>query len=445
MSIQIDGIVSGMDTTAMIGAMVGIYSIPKGLIEADIEKAEEKKEAVAGLKNRLEDLETALEDIEDEENFKVYKATHEETDAFSVSVDGTSIAGAYDIDITALARAELEVSEGFDDKTSTGVVAKGTLLVTYAGTETEITVDADNSSLTDVAALIDDIAGISAYVLDTGSATAPYVLVVQGEDTGADNTIEIDVSGLTSGGTAPTFTENRAASNAVVEINGIKVTSDGNTISNAVPGIDIELYQETAAAETVTVTMDKDGIRENVQAVVDAYNEVVSWVNQKSSYNADLAIKGPFVGETTVNRVMRGLQGIISDVYTSGDDLNSLSLAGLETQSSGKLELVADDFDDALDTYFDDISSLFTSASGFGAAMKDQIDVYIDPIDGTLESFQDSLESRIDEMEDQVASYEYRIERYETRLRAQFSAMESILGSMQGTSNYLAAFLNADD
>jgi flagellar hook-associated protein 2 len=445
MGIQIDGIVSGFDTTAMIGAMVGIYSIPKGLIQKDIEQTEKKKEAVAGLKNRLEDLETALEDIEDEENFKVYKANYEETDAFSVSVDGTSIAGAYDVEITALARAELEVSDGFADKSSTGVVAEGTLLITYAGTETEITLDEDNSSLTKLAALIDDIDGISAYVLDTGDVTAPYVLVVQGEDTGVDNTIEIDVSGLTGGGTVPTFTENRAASNSVVEINGIQVESDSNIISNVIPGIDFELFQETSAAETVTVTMDKDGIRKNVEAVVEAYNEVVAWVDQQSAYNADLGIKGPFVGETTVNRVMRGLQVIISDVYTSGDELNSLSLSGVETQSSGKLELDEEKFDEALDSYFDDVSSLFTNASGFGAAMKDQIDVYIDPIDGTLESFQDSLESRIDDMEDQVASYEYRIERYETRLRAQFSAMEAILGSMQGTSNYLAAFLSTND
>jgi flagellar hook-associated protein 2 len=231
----------------------------------------------------------------------------------------------------------------------------------------------------------------------------------------------------------------------VVEINGIQVESDSNIISNVIPGIDFELFQETSAAETVTVTMDKDGIRKNVEAVVEAYNEVVAWVDQQSAYNADLGIKGPFVGETTVNRVMRGLQGIISDVYTSGDELNSLSLSGVETQSSGKLELDEEKFDEALDSYFDDVSSLFTNASGFGAAMKDQIDVYIDPIDGTLESFQDSLEARIDDMEDQVASYEYRIERYETRLRAQFSAMEVILSSMQGTSNYLAAFLSTND
>ena len=133
---------------------------------------------------------------------------------------------------------------------------------------------------------------------------------------------------------------------------------------------------------------------------------------------------------------------MVSDTHDSSTDLNSLSLIGITTQTTGSLEMDADDFDDALDDYFDDVMNLFIEDDGFGASMKEQIDVYIDPVDGTLESFQDSLESRIDDMEDQVASYEYRIERYETRLRSQFSAMESLLGGMQGTSNYLNAFLS---
>jgi len=441
MSIQVDGIVSGMDTSAMVSAMVGVYSIPKDLLVESIDQTEEKKEAVAGLANRLEDLEDALEEIDDEDSFKVFKASYEETDAFAITVDGSSIPGAYDVNITSLARAELEVSEGFSDKSSTGVVGEGTLSVRYAGESTDITVDSDNSSLTKVAALIDDIEGLSAYVLDTGSASNPYKLVVQGEDTGSDNTIEIDTSALT-GGTELSFTENRTAADATVEINGIEVTSDSNSISSAVPGMDIELYQETSSSETVTVSMDKESIRENVQTVLDAYNEVVSWVTSKSVYNADADIKGPFVGETTVNRIVRGLQSVISNTYDSGDDLNSLSLAGIKTQSTGKVEMDSDDFDDALDEYFDDVMNLFIDDDGFGAAMTEQIDVYIDPVDGTLESFQDSLEERIDDMEDQVASYEYRIERYETRLRSQFAAMESLMGSMQGTSNYLSAFLS---
>ena len=63
-----------------------------------------------------------------------------------------------------------------------------------------------------LAAAIDEIDGLSAYVLNTGADSEPYKLVVQGEDTGTDNSISFDTSGLTGSGTVPSFTEQRAAS-----------------------------------------------------------------------------------------------------------------------------------------------------------------------------------------------------------------------------------------
>jgi flagellar hook-associated protein 2 len=336
----------------------------------------------------------------------------------------------------------LEVSQGFSDKSSTGEVAEGTLSVTYAGTSTEITVDSSNSSLEKLAAEIDAIDGLTAYVLDTGAATDPYKMVVQGNDTGADNTIAFDTSGLTVGAAVPSFTENRSAQDSSVDINGITVTGASNSINDAIPGLDIELYQTTSSAAEVTVGLDREEITANVQAVIDAHGEVVSWVNTKSAYNADLGIQGPFVGETAVGRIMRGLQTIVSNTYSGGESLDSLAVMGIKTQSTGKLSIDSEVFDAAMDEYLDDVVAMFTSDDGFSAAMKAKIDVYIDPVDGSLVSFEDSLEDRIDSLETQVSSYEYRIERYEARLRTKFSTMEAMLGGMQGTSNYLNAYLN---
>jgi flagellar hook-associated protein 2 len=93
MGITVDGIVSGMDTTALIGAMVSVYTVPKAALEKDIDDIGEKIEAIAGLNNRLEDLEKALEAIEDEDSFKVYKATYGDTDAFEVTTSGDAISG----------------------------------------------------------------------------------------------------------------------------------------------------------------------------------------------------------------------------------------------------------------------------------------------------------------------------------------------------------------
>jgi flagellar hook-associated protein 2 len=440
MGFGVDGLVSGMNTGAMVDAMVSVYSLPQKAIEADIADTTKKKSAVASVIAKLDKLDAAIESIEEEDDFKVYKADYEETSAFTVTTENGAIPGNYTIQVNSLAESELEISGGFDDKSSTGVLGEGTLSVTYAGTTTELTVDSSNSSLSKVAALLDDVDGISAYVLDTGASSEPYKLVVQGEDTGADNTIVLDASALT-GGAAISFTEQRAAADAEIEINGITVEDDDNTFGTAIPGLDIEVHQTTASAENVAVTLDTSKIEENVQNVVNKYNDVVSYVNTMSVYNSDLGIKGPLVGETTVMRVLRKLSSVVGTEYSSGDDINSLTLIGIKTESDGSLSLSSSDFQDGMEDHLDDVVGLFTSASGFGQAMRDTVDVYTDSVDGTLESYKDSLEERVRNMEDDVTAYDYRILRYEDRLRSQFSAMEAMLGGMQGTANYMSAYL----
>lgn len=444
MGFGVDGLVSGMNTGAMVDAMVAVYSLPQQAIENDIADTTKRKAAIASVIAKLDKLDDSIEDIEDEDDFKVYKAEYEETDAFAVTTENGAIPGNYTIKVNSLAETELEISGGFDDKSSTGVIGEGTLSLTYAGTTTSVTIDSTNSSLTEVASALDAIEGVSAYVLNTGADSEPFKLVVQGEDTGSDNTIEIDASAL-SGGTALTFTEQRSAADAEIEINGITVVDSDNSFGSAIPGLDIDIYQTNASAENVTVALDTDKIEQNVQGIVNSYNDLVNYVNQMSVYNSELGLAGPLVGETTVTRVLRNLASVVSEEYSSGDDLNSLSLIGIKTESDGTLSLNSGDFQDGLDDYLDDVVALFTDSDGFGQAMRDAVDVYTDSVDGTLESYKDSLEDRIRTLEDDVTAYDYRIKRYEERLRSQFSAMESMLGGMQGTSNYMSAYLGGQN
>ena len=157
MAFGVDGLVSGMNTGAMVDAMVAVYSLPQKALEKQIVDTEAKKQAISGVMNRLDKIDDAIEDIEDEDDFKAYKAEYEETDAFKVTTENGAIPGNYTIKVNSLADTELELSQGFDDKSSTGVVAEGDFSITYAGTAHSITIDSSNSSLSDLASAIDAI------------------------------------------------------------------------------------------------------------------------------------------------------------------------------------------------------------------------------------------------------------------------------------------------
>ena len=146
MAISVDGIVSGIDTTSLISELSEAYSAPKDLLEEDITDAENLQSAMTTLSGLLGDVSDALEEIEDIEDFRTFSASYEENDDLVVEASGEAIAGVYSVEIDSLATSELEASNAFADHTSSGVIAEGTLSVTYAGTTTEFTVDSSNSS-----------------------------------------------------------------------------------------------------------------------------------------------------------------------------------------------------------------------------------------------------------------------------------------------------------
>jgi flagellar hook-associated protein 2 len=437
--IGIDGIATGIDTTALIGAMTEAASGPKNALETRIDDYEDKKEKISELINLIGDMEDALEDIEDIGDFRSFKASYEENDAFDVSVDGEAVAGTYDITVGSIAKAELEISQGYASQTTDGVVGTGTISVDYGGTTSVVTVTSD-MNLAEVASEIDDIDGVTAYIMDTGDATTPYRLVIQGDDAGGDNTIT--VTDTLTGGTAPSFTESVSAADAKLTINGIAVEADSNTVTDAVPGMTINLSEITTETITVTVAPDPEAIEAKIQTFADAFNAIVSFVDTNSVFDSEAGLRGPFVGESSVGRVVEGLRSVIASEFTDlGQDYDALSIIGITTDSNGKLEIDSDTLQDLLNDEATEIANLFTGTGGFIEGMLAAIDVYTDPTEGSLAIRQDSLEDRIVDMEDQVEVYERRIERMTTRLRNQFTGLESLVGSLNGSGQYITAML----
>ena len=319
MAISVDGITSGIDTSSLISELSTAYGAPKDLIEAEVADYEALQSAMSELSGLLGEVSSALESIEDVEDFRSFSVAYPETDALIAEADGDAVAGVYSVEIDALATSELEVSQGFSDLSTLGVIAEGTLDVTYAGVTTSITVDSTNSSLVELAADIDDIDGVSAYVMNTGDASTPYRLVVQGEDTGSSNTVEIDTAGLTGGGSVPTFTEQTAASDASLSINGIAVTSESNTVDDSITGLSLELTGTTSQAIDVTVGLDAAGMEEKVQTFIDAYNAVIDYVDTNSNAADEESgiAAGVFNGDSSVRWISQTLAGSISSLYTA--------------------------------------------------------------------------------------------------------------------------------
>ena len=94
MTIAVDGIVSGLDTSSIIDSLVAVYSISKEGLEDDVASYEDKQEALTGLMSRLDDLGTSLETLNSSTNFRAFTASSSDETSVLAEATGEAIAGA---------------------------------------------------------------------------------------------------------------------------------------------------------------------------------------------------------------------------------------------------------------------------------------------------------------------------------------------------------------
>ncbi|MBM4366647.1 MAG: flagellar filament capping protein FliD [Deltaproteobacteria bacterium] len=444
MPITVGGIVSGIDTDSLIDKLVEAASVPMTVMEEDVDELEDLDDAYDELSELIEAAKTALEAIDSTADMRAATGTSSDEDAVAVTTDGTAVTGRYQIEVSQLAASETEVSQAYSDKDSTGVIPEGTLSITYAGTTTSLTIDSTNSSLSDLADLINEsISGVAAYIMDTGDATSPYRLVIAGLDTGADNTITVDTSGLTgTSGTVPSFTETSTATDATLTVNGITITHPDNDVDGVVEGITFNINEVTTSAVTINVETDIDTTVANIQSFVDAYNAMRKYINTHRAYDSENSIKGEFVGESLVVNMMRSMQTAISSAYTTGSTYTSLASIGFETQQDGTIELDTEALEEALEASPGEVGQLFeTDSGGFGDAFKALVEMYADEDEGFIATRQEAINDQIDVLEEDIEDFEERMAAYEERLAAQFLAMELAMAEMQDAAAQLEALL----
>lgn len=303
-----------------------------------------------------------------------YKATSSNS-AVSGTVDNSATAqpGQYSISVTSLAQAQSLATGTFADSNTTAI-GTGTLTIKVGSTTKSITVNSSNNTLSGIANSINSSnLGISASVVNTGSG---YRLVMSSQQTGTANAISISVqdsdgnntdsSGLSQlayDGTTNNLTQTVAAQDATFSINGINVTRSSNQVSDAIPGITLNLSTLTnGSPATLTVAQDTATAASYVQNFVDAYNKLQSLVATDTKYDSSTQTAGMFLGDSTVNGVMSQIRQQLSSLLPSsaGAAISSLAEVGISTNpQTGQLSFDQTKFTSQLQAHPQDVAALF--------------------------------------------------------------------------------------
>lgn len=432
-SFHVGGIVSGLDTETIISQLVAAASVPKTVLENKQAGLEKRKDAYTELSSRLTDLQTALTNLDTETEFRSVTGSSTNEDVATATVDGDGVIGTYNLVVSSLAESDMFVSQDtFAEADDSVTTTSGTYSITYAGTQTDVSVSAGTSLEDLVKAINDQVDGVTAYLMDTGSGLK---LVVSGNDTGAANTVSIS-SSLTS---LTSYDHASTATDAALTINGVPISSADNTINGVVQGATFDLVD--VGATKVKIGADTDKMVEKLTAFVTAYNSIITYVGSQSILDTTNNLKGPFVGETVTSRLTSSMKSTVASTYSASTVISALSQIGFETLQTGKLQINSSDLKDALNNNLDDVTALFTDSAGFNTALQDVLDRYIDSVDGTVTNRIDALGNSIDDIDTDISNFEDRMTAYEDRLRKGFTAMEIALGKLETAKSSLAALL----
>ncbi|HOP06908.1 MAG TPA: flagellar filament capping protein FliD [candidate division Zixibacteria bacterium] len=473
------GLSSGLDTDEIVDQMIELERGNAVLLESEVEY----KTSVITAYNTLEayflSLSTQVSSLSRSSTFNDYSVTVTDDDYLTATSTSGTTSGSYDIQVLSLARNHQIASQGFDDVTSNDLGTGTITLQIGDGAVTTITVDSTNNSLADIKNAINDAdMGISATLVNDGTDSNAYRLVLSGDNTGRKNKIDItcDLSGgldlnfdtgsfdvpetyssgtgttaevslgasasytgsenktytftvggtgeqtigtdtitinwtdgtnsgsfeVSAGDTEVTLTGDGAdgltlsfsdgimtagdeftvstftpllqeATDAKITLGSaggtgspITVTSTTNTFKNVIDGVTLTTKKVTGTDDSVTVQSELDisTIEDTIESFIDAYNEVVEFIDDQNTYDEDEETTGILFGETSVWSMQMSLRSIISGTIEGiTSKYNQLYTIGIHTQSDGTLEI--DDsskLQEALNNNLEDVINLFVGS-----------------------------------------------------------------------------------
>jgi flagellar hook-associated protein 2 len=437
---NISGLVSGMDSNAIIDAMKGVKEIQINNLKKQKAGIESQISKVGTIKSAMKELSTFLEDFKTDDEVIQYTGSTSDEDVLTVSTGAGALPGNYDIEVTQLAELEKNRSAAFDNTTSE--VTAGTLNITVKDedvVEIEITegmsmgevADAINASDAEVfASVIND--GTNVY-LQVSAKESGHVI---GEDPNSAIVITENYTGTE--GQALNLTQVTTAANATLNVDGLAVESTSNNVSEVLEGVTLELV-ETGDVQ-VTVQPDKAATRENLEEFVSMFNEAFIPIARELKVTEDTDYASSLAGDSSIKRLKLAMQTNVTKIVggTSGS-WSALSEIGIEMDPMGKLEIDSDKLDDALDKDIAGIADLFTMEdTGISDRIIDLMDPYIEDLEGTFKDKVESFNDRIDLIDDEIDDQRWRIEKMVSRLTMQFANMEIAVQNFNSQGGALA-------
>lgn len=452
MGISLDGLASGLDTTALIAQLMAVEAAPRTLLAQTKAKASTTVTDLQSLNSRLAGLLERATAAAKPDALQQFRTTSSDPTVSATARTGAA-PGGIDLTVTRVASPHVMVSAAMPSWPGVPPVLT---IVRPDGTRTQVV--ATGNSAEDVARAVNSAElGIRATRIaagDDGAGTPLSRLQFASTGTGADAAFRVYLGSESEVdlGTAPELTSQpgsalvrQGADAAVTLFAGTaaeqQLTSASNTFTELLPGVDVTVSSVTAAPVAIDVTADAKASSAAVSGFLDRIREVLAFVDAKSATTKSTDASGnpiTVVGSFTSDANIRTLRRSLVAAVQAPIDGASLAPFGISVSKIGELEFDAERFEAALAADPDRVRNAFATVAARTAEVAER---YSDRYDGLLTTQIQGRQSNIADLDRQIDSWTRRLEQRESTLKRTYAALEVALSSMNSQSSYLASQL----
>lgn len=450
------GIGSGLDVQSIVSQQVALESKPLEKLQTKDTSLNSEISTWGVINSQLSALQDASQKLMNPSSWNTRALKSSNDDAVTGTAAEGATVGSFAVNVTQLAQAQSTRMASAIPATDT--FSAGRLDISLGDGSSfgsAISVDiSDGDSLSAIASKINGTAnaGVTATVIKTGAGEQ---LVMRSNSTGVAMGFKVEAfdgggaaitngtglgalaynDGVSTGG----MTLTQAGMDATATIEGIAVTSASNTLTDAVPGLTLNLQQ--TGTSTVTVSNDTKPAKDAIDGFVEAYNTIVSNLNSLTKYDSSTKTAGPLQGDSTAVGLLNTLTNMVGATGPAGTSYSRMSDVGLELQRDGTLSTNTTKLTAALanpadlKTFFSDVGTTNTDTGmarrfydyAFGAT----------GFDGLVTSRSNALQQAVSRNQTDMERMQARIDRTEERLYKTYSALDTQMASLTATNNFI--------
>lgn len=448
-SITASGIGSGLDINNIVSQLVSAERAPtENRLNSKESLIQARLSAFGSLKSALTNFQSSLSTLKNADNYTKRTATISDSTVFSATTSASAAPGSYSVKVEQLATSHKIASQAYTDSNTS--VGSGEMTFTINGESFSVAIADDANSLADIRDAVNtasDNSGVTASIINDQDGAH---LVFSATKTGVENAVNIAVSNGASGDLSQlaydtnlgvqlsSMSEKAEALDSIVIIDGFTQTSANTKIEGMIEGVSLDLKKALPGESlSLKVQLDTKSIKTAVEGFVSNYNSLMTTINDLTAYNAESKTAGLLQGDSATRNIANQLRKEMGSIVGGLDtELDSLAELGITTGDKNKLVIDSTKFADVISSDFDKLSGIFSSESGYAVRL-DSLIGNLTASGGILSNRTDGLNSEVKRINQQREALEARIVGIEARYQAQFSALDSLLGQLNSTGEFL--------